>query len=481
MLAAAMELAGVGSLAFLGPELALGATALVVWLLVRGGRADRSACEVGILGAAFSVLLAARLDGWGEVWLCERLLVVDGLALFAKIVVALAVVGALWITADSAPAGGIRGGAPYLLVAGLALEIMSSAASAWTAYGSVELACLAVGALGRPPMPSRAASAVAITGSLAIGASLAWLSGFGGSTDYEAMRSGLLEVAPRHSIAVATAGSVLLAGVCARVGVVAVRGRASPQSGLLVGVAFTTAGLALVIRWFFGALSQPGELGGWIAPTGLDWSAPLAVAATGAMAAGGLASLRARALSPLLMGSSIANGGYALLGAAVASRDGIRAALFYAGVSAVATIGAFYVASIVSRSAVDGDEVGVYRGLLRGRITTCGAALAIFLLSLGGAPLLAGFPGRIHVLAAVLARQHHALVAVGLGSVALTFYAYGRVLRLMLAAPRGAQIARLGGAELCLLGLLGSLAVALGLHPEPLLRFVSRSATLLPL
>ncbi len=129
-----MEIGVAESFRYFWPEVALAVSALAVAALARLRRLDQSGLgELAILGAAVSVFLAARLAGWGEVWIFGRALVVDGFAVFFKIVIGLATVAVLWISLESAPFAAHREGdaCALALVAALAPDGLASAASLW--------------------------------------------------------------------------------------------------------------------------------------------------------------------------------------------------------------------------------------------------------------------------------------------------------------------------------------------------------------
>jgi formate hydrogenlyase subunit 3/multisubunit Na+/H+ antiporter MnhD subunit len=361
------------------------------------------------------------------VWLCERLLVVDGVAIFAKLVVSLAVAAALWIEKDSRDV-------PRVLVAGLALELMASAANTWMAAAIVSLAAF---------------DAAALT----IVAALGWLAGLGGSADFEMLRAGLFEIAPRHSFAVAAASCVVLGAMLVRFASAASRIDGLAR-GMIVAVALPASILAFLSRFFLGALSEPTDAARWLALPGVDWRPPLAFAAAVTMAWGSAAVLRAPSYGRLLGASSIANLGFALVGLSAASVDGLRAALLFLGVSAVSTIGAFVVAS-------------------RGRGFVQGAALALFLVAIATG-------GRAPLLATAVAVGEPALAGLGILSAGSLLLAYARVFRILLTPAREAEWARLPADDLCCVALLAFATIVTALYPEPLVRFASRSAHLLP-
>src|SRR5439155_6696542 len=167
-----MELGVLESWQYFWPEVALAATALTVAAFGRFRRLDQSGLgELAILGTACSVFLAARLAGWGEVWIFERALVVDGFAVFFKIVVGIATVAVLWISLESAEVTGAGEGdaCALVLVAAFALDLMASAANLWIGYAAGEIASLALWKLAH----RSALAAASCSGKLApIGVSL---------------------------------------------------------------------------------------------------------------------------------------------------------------------------------------------------------------------------------------------------------------------------------------------------------------------
>jgi len=318
-----MQLDALQSLAFLGPELALAATVLVVLLLVARGL-DGGA--IALAGAALSFVLAAGLDGWGEVWLSGRLLVVDGVAVFAKLVIALALVAAIWIARDAA-------NAPRLLAAALALDLAASSANAWMAAATVWLSWLALARRRDSFVPSIAALA-----------GVAGLAGLAGSADFESMRRGLFEVAPQHGVAVSIAVFVLVSASLVAFASIALR-PAHDDCGLAVAIAFSAGLVALLSRFLLGALSEPAAAGRWVAPEGMDWRPLVALAACATITWGGATVLRAAASLEALGGASIISLGCALGGLSRGTVDGLRAALFLTGLSALVLIGVFFVAA----------------------------------------------------------------------------------------------------------------------------------------
>ena len=482
-----MEVGAWQSFAYFWPEVALAASALAVALLAGLERLDRSALgELAILGASLSVFFAARLAGWGEVWIFERSFAVDGFAVFFKILIGFTTVGVLWITLESLPLrAGHQGRACVLiLLAALGLDLMASAASLWIAFLSVELASLTLWTLLHEPLASeapvpgrrsvRGAGAAMLCGA-------AWLAGFSQSGDYEDVHRAVFELAPQSPVLLALALSVLLLAFPIRV-LIAASGREPSQAPALdafVAVGFTAAGLALCMRVLFPVLSTPGAEGRWTHASGLDWTRMLSIAAVAAMTVGNLGALRERSLRRLLVATALAHVGYALIGVAAASDGGFQAALFYVASFSIPALGGFHLAALIGE-AKGSDGFAAMRGLLRGRQAAVGVLLAVFLSSLAGAPLLIGFRAKLHVFGTALDQGLGGLVAVGLVNTVLSFCAYARGLAAMRGDPANVPPMRLSAYDASLAAALAVATVAFGLYETPLFDLAGRSIHLLP-
>jgi hypothetical protein len=448
-----MELGAADSVGRLGPELALAVTLVVVALAGRSGRG----AEIGILGAAASFVFAAELFGWGEVWVLERMLVVDGLALFGKACVALALVGSL--------AGEARGGAEAsrlarFLVAGIALDVLGSAGNVVATYLALEVAASAIASLGSAAGTAGAAARMASSSTIA--GALAWTWRFAGSCDYEEIRKSVVETAPFGDVPVAIAAWLLLAGITVRVGVVAFRVRSDCSGGLLFAVGLATEAFIVMVRILFGALGTPGVEETGAAPVVVGGPAALRATALAVIVAAAIALARSRSLVALLVASSGATIAYALVEAATGTLEGIHAALVLAGASVVPTTGAFQVVSVAPG------------GMARV------ALVAAFLAALAAAPFLAEPPGGRGIFTAALRTGGELGAAAVFSCVVIQLGCYARALRAVVAAPAEPRPAQLGLADVATLALFGFLTIAIALDPGALVRIATRSAVWLP-
>lgn len=140
-----------------------------------------------------------------------------------------------------------------------------------------------------------------------------------------------------------------------------------------------------------------------VAEKAFAWQLPLVLAAL-TMTIGNICALWQKDIRRLLAYSSIAHGGYLLIGLAVAAASvssgshqadgGAGGMLFYVLVYALATMGSFCTLAYLGSSRRELSGVEELAGLARHQ-PLAAAALAIFMFSLTGIPPLAGFWGKL--------------------------------------------------------------------------------------
>jgi NADH-quinone oxidoreductase subunit N len=142
---------------------------------------------------------------------------------------------------------------------------------------------------------------------------------------------------------------------------------------------------------------------------------------------GSLLAVSQTNMKRLLGYSSIAHAGYALLGLVSGTPDGASATMTYALVYAFMTLGAF---GVVIALGERGEELDGYRGLAA---TAPGTAvlLFVFLLSLTGIPLTAGFTAKFSVILSAVRGGYVALAVLAVVCTVLSAFFYLRVAVLM--------------------------------------------------
>lgn len=156
------------------------------------------------------------------------------------------------------------------------------------------------------------------------------------------------------------------------------------------------------------------------------------------MTVGNVAAITQNNVKRMLAYSSIAHAGYAVVGFIAAGaatgfveRDAaISAVIFYLLTYAVMNLGAFAVVQMIARSGDRRTEVEDYSGI-GFQSPWLAFALSLFLLSLLGMPLTAGFIGKVMVFRAALDQGYYVLVVIGVLNTAVSAYYYLRLIVVM--------------------------------------------------
>ena len=145
------------------------------------------------------------------------------------------------------------------------------------------------------------------------------------------------------------------------------------------------------------------------------------------MTLGNVGALVQQNVKRLLAYSSIAHAGYILVAFAAGSQVGISAAIFYAASYGAMNVGAFAVVSHLASTGEKYVTLSDYAGLGR-RAPLLAAILTIFLLSLIGIPVTAGFFAKFYVFDAALKSNLVGLVIIAVINSAIAAYYYLRVI-----------------------------------------------------
>ena len=208
----------------------------------------------------------------------------------------------------------------------------------------------------------------------------------------------------------------------------------------------------------------------------------LLLMAVASMAVGNLGALRQANVKRLLGYSAIANAGYILVAVVAFTDAGRAAAMFYAIVYAIATLGAFAVVSVwndrLGREALIDDFRGAWK-------TSPGLSLAllVFVLSLAGIPPLAGFVGKFYLFfAAIHAAPQmeywsdglYWLVAVALAFSVVALYYYLKILKAVFVREETGEMdnSPVGLSSSVAILVLALLTVVLGVWPEPVVDYI---------
>ena len=230
-----------------------------------------------------------------------------------------------------------------------------------------------------------------------------------------------------------------------------------PAVGLLIGLVFIAAGLAFkasavpfhmwtpdvyegaptVVTAFLTAAPKVAAValilrvlvepfGGLVG----EWRQIVVFLSIASMALGAFAAIWQTNIKRLMAYSSIGNIGYALVGLAAGTEQGVQGVIVYMAIYLVMTVGTF---ACILAMRVQGEMVESITDLAGlGRTRPLMAlALGIFMFSLAGIPPLAGFFGKLYVFLAAIESGLYTLAVIGvLTSVVGAFY-YVRIVKLM--------------------------------------------------
>ena len=435
-----------------GPELVLTIGSLLTLMLGTFLGQDKALkpltyVAVLILGIAGWAVLKAPAE---TVIAFDGLYIADSFSAFLKVLI-LAAAAASMLLALPYLAESRTGRFEYpvlLMLATLGMTMMVSANDLLSLYVGLELQSLAAYVLAAfhrgEAKSSEAGLKYFVLGALASGILLYGITlvyGFAGATGFDAI----------HDV---------------------LAGQGERSLGVLIGLVFILSGLAFKISavpfhmWtpdvyegaptpvaaFFSAAPKAAAMGLMVrvlvsgfGPMTLDWQQIVVFLSVASMILGAVGAIGQTNIKRLLAYSSIANIGFALVGLAAASPQGIEALLFYVAVYLAMTLGTFLVVLQLRRA--DGDAVELLSdlsGLSKVR-PALAAALAIFMFSLAGIPPLLGFWPKFAVFQAAIAAGMVPLALLGFVTSVVAAYYYLRVVKVMYFDEPGVAVTSDGG------------------------------------
>lgn len=233
-----------------------------------------------------------------------------------------------------------------------------------------------------------------------------------------------------------------------------------------MAAATKAAGFAAVLRVFYLAFG----------PFAFLWGPVVAVLAAITMLYGAFVALVQTDVKRILAYSAIAHAGYAAIGVASASGEGLSATLWYLLTYAISTLAAFGCLMALERT----NQRAVTLGDLRGLGTTSpatAAILALSMLSLAGIPPTVGFVGKLEVFRAGIGAGLTWLVIIGVMSSVVAAFFYLRIMGSMfLEEPaEGAEPAAYSGGWNVAVNLAAVLILLLGILPSFLVELADRA------
>ena len=490
-----MPLGNLASLRYFLPELAITATILLLVVLHVVGRNRRSpeAAILALVGTGMALWVAWMTPAGEGIGLFEGMVVLDGFAVFFKVLTALATAIVIFMSIDCAELAE-RTQAEYyifLLSVLLGMFLLSSASDIVMLYLALELVSipsyLLAGYLKGKASSTEASMKYVVYGATASGVMIygfSLLYGMTGSTQIsEIGRVLTLGTAPLPA---------MLAAVMVTVGfgykIAAVpfhmwspdvyEGAPTPVTAFL-SVGPKAAGFAVLVRFFYTVFASPdGADGMWKLSSSVDWPFLFAVLSAVTMTVGNLVAINQRNVKRLLAYSSIAHAGYMLMGFVLLTTVGLKAILFYLVVYLFMNLGAFYVVVLVANGSRS-EDISYFSGL-GSRAPFAAVSLAIFLFALTGIPPFSGFIGKVYLFAEVINRGVYWLALVAALNSVISLYYYARIVKVMfLEDPTQAGDLPLALVPRVMLAILVVPTLLLGIYWEPVIRVTEASVRIL--
>jgi len=432
---------------------------------------------VGLVGAAVSAALLwdRNTEGFGVI-------VGDNFGLFVTLV--LAAVGVLTILFSSQvlERDGLPSGEYYalMLFAIVGMIMMATATDLLVIFVALEILSLAVyvlTAIRRDHLPgTEAAFKYFLLGAFSSAFFLygiAFTYGVTGSTRLSAVGSYLSAQSMGDNPMVLMAIGLLLVGFAFKISAVpfhmwtpdAYEGAPAIVTGFM-STGVKAAAFAAFARVFLSAFE----------PFKADWAPVVAVIAVATMVLGTVVGVAQSNLKRMLAYSSIAHGGYLLVGLVAANQVGKAAILFYLLAYSVTNLAAFGVIAMLGTRDKANDSLRDYAGLWQTR-PALAALMTVCLLSLGGLPPTAGFIGKWYIFSAAVSAGYYGLAIIGVLTSVISVFFYLRVVVMMYMADREEALPPVGVTGVGMAALVVSIAAIfyLGLLPTQVLNLAADS------
>lgn len=424
------------SLMMVLPEVILSLGALVL-LMIAAFVGDGATRMIGWLSVLLFVAAGLALTGpagnGGEAF--YGLYRADNFGAFAKVLIYVAAAVAIVVAPGffARQGGEPRAEYPVLIVlAAVGMGMMVSASDLLTLYVGLELNSLASYVLAsfmrRDNRSAEAGLKYFVLGSLASGILLYGVSllyGFTGTTMFDGIAAAMADDLSTGELF----GLVfVLVGLAFKISAVpfhmwtpdVYEGAPTPVTAFFAS-APKVAAMALLVRVAVEAMGPATDA----------WRQIVIFAALASILLGAVAGIGQRNIKRLLAYSSIANVGFALVGLAAGTPEGVAAVMTYMAVYVAMTLGSFL--CVLQMRDADGNHVETIASLsgLSHTRPALAAAMAIFMFSLAGIPPLLGFWAKFVVFDAAVAAGLWPLAALGIAASVIGAFYYLKIIKTM--------------------------------------------------
>jgi NADH-quinone oxidoreductase subunit N len=415
------------------PEIVLSVAAMALLVLgaIRGERATRLVSWLA-LATLIAVLVITELGGGERRVGFYGMFVADAFAQFMKGLVLIGSAATVLIAMRYNEEQGIAR-FEFPLLATIGMMVMISANDLITLYVGLELQNLAlyvVASFNRDSVRSSEAGlkyfvlGALSSGMLLYGASLVY--GFTGTTAFA-------DLAPLMAGAGAASKGVLIGLVFVVVGLAfkvsavpfhmwtpdVYEGAPTPVTAFFA-IAPKIAALALFIRF---VIEPFGPLVG-------EWRQIIIFLSIASMVLGAFAAIAQENIKRLMAYSSIGHVGYALIGLATGTANGVRGVLVYMAIYLFMTLGTWGVILCMRRSGRMVEGISDLAGLSRSQ-PGLALAMGIFMFALSGIPPTAGFFAKLYVFLAAIDAGLAGLAVIGVVTSVVSAFYYLRIVKVM--------------------------------------------------
>ena len=423
-----------GAFASVLPEIILTIAGLVLMLVAAfgGDGTSRIVSWLSVLALAVAgiALACPAVHDGGTIF--DSLYRADAFAAFAKaLIFAAAAICIMVAPGFFDREGGLRAEFPVLILfAAVGMAMMVSAADFITLYVGLELNSLASYVLAsfmrRDVRAAEAGLKYFVLGALASGFLLYGMSllyGFSGSTSFTGVASAMEQGV---STGLMFGLVFALAGLAFKISAVPMHmwtpdvyeGAPTPVTAFF-GTAPKVAAMALTVRVAIEALG----------PATHDWQQIVVFLALASIVLGAVAAIGQTNIKRLMAYSSINNVGFALVGLAAGTAEGVAAVMSYMAIYVAMTLGSFVcILQMKDRDGTPVETIASLAGLSQSR-PGLAAAFAIFMFSLAGIPPLFGFWAKFLVFDAAVAAGMSGLAAIGIAASVIGAFYYLKIVK----------------------------------------------------
>ena len=405
--------------------------------------------------------------------------IVDAFARMLKLLTLVGAAVALLMSADYwREQGGLKFEYPVLvLLAATGMLMMISANDLIALYVGLELQSLAlyvVAAFKRDSARSAEAGlkyfvlGALSSGMLLYGASLVY--GFTGSTNFAVIAAA---VQPSGANIGLVFGLVfLMAGFAFKISAVpfhmwtpdVYEGAPTPVTAFFAA-APKLAAMALTVRVLIAAFPAVTA----------EWRQIVVFLAIASMALGAFAAIGQTNIKRLMAYSSIGHMGYALVGLAAGTPEGVAGVVFYLAIYLAMTLGTFACILAMRRGGRMVEDIDALSGLSRTN-PSMAFLLAMLLFSLAGIPPLAGFFAKFYVFLAAIHAGLYALAVIGVLLSVVGAYYYLRIIKIMYFDAPAERFEPMPLTLAAALGLSGIFVLVYSVYPAPLVEAAGLAA-----